>query len=103
MPSLRNIIHSHEYGGTTLITEDDKHIIKETTNVTALRDHVAGLREANHQVGHRVGSQNHMRHLAEVPMSVYNQAMREQWDWKRWRQWLNDPDNAPLRVTKGRV
>ena len=103
MPSFKNIITNHEYGSSTLITEDDRHIIQETTNVGAVRDHVRQLQEENHQVGARVGSQNHMRHVAEVPMSVYNQSQREGWGKKEWKRWLNDPDNAPLRVTKGRV
>jgi hypothetical protein len=38
-----------------------------------------------------------------VPLFVYEQSEREQWDQKRWAQWLNDPDNAAFRVWRGRV
>jgi hypothetical protein len=43
------------------------------------------------------------RHLARVPMTVYEQSIVEHWDENRWKQWLNDPDNALLRVWQGRV
>lgn len=36
-----------------------------------------------------------------VPMTVYEQSVLEQWDDKRWNQWLNDPDNAVFRVWQG--
>lgn len=38
-----------------------------------------------------------------VPLTVAEQAIREQWDDKRWAQWLDDPDNAAFRVWQGRV
>ena len=61
-------------------------------------------REANTQIGthNRIG-QNHMRPIAEVPMMVYNQSIREKWGKKRWKQWLNDPDNKMFRITDGRA
>jgi hypothetical protein len=41
--------------------------------------------------------------LARAPMTVYEQSIREGWDEDDWTRWLNDPDNAPFRVWKGRV
>ena len=38
-----------------------------------------------------------------VPMTVAEQAIREQWDDNDWKKWLNDPDNAAFRVWPGRV
>jgi hypothetical protein len=38
-----------------------------------------------------------------VPLFVWEESERCQWDEKRWAQWLNDPDNAAFRVWKGRV
>ena len=38
-----------------------------------------------------------------VPITVAEQAMREDWDEKDWAKWLNDPDNAAFRVWRGRV
>jgi hypothetical protein len=50
---------------------------------------------------HKDGSVN--KHLATVPISVYEQSVHEQWDEADWKKWLNDPDNACFRVWKGRV
>jgi len=46
-----------------------------------------------------------LRNMAKIPLTVVEQAMREGWihDKAKWRAWLNDPDNARLRVTGGRV
>jgi len=38
-----------------------------------------------------------------VPLTVAEQAMREQWDDKAWARWLDDPDNAVFRIWQGRV
>jgi len=38
-----------------------------------------------------------------VPIAVAEQALREDWDQNDWKRWLNDPDNAALRVWPGRV
>ncbi len=43
------------------------------------------------------------RHLARIPMTVYEQSVLEQWDDAKWRSWLNDPDNSAFRVYRGRV
>lgn len=44
-----------------------------------------------------------MRPIAEVPMAVYQQSLIEEWGPKEWRQWANDPANAPFRLTEGRM
>lgn len=38
-----------------------------------------------------------------VPLFVWEQSEREQWDEADWAKWLNDPDNAAFRVWPGRV
>lgn len=38
-----------------------------------------------------------------VPMTVAEQALREDWDDNDWKKWLNDPDNAAFRIWPGRV
>src|SRR5688572_26862170 len=38
-----------------------------------------------------------------VPMTVVEQSIREQWDDNDWKKWLNDPDNAAFRIWPGRV
>lgn len=43
------------------------------------------------------------RHVARVPMTVYEQSLLEQWDEDDWKRWLNDPQNADFRVWQGRV
>ena len=46
-----------------------------------------------------------MRHIAEVPMVVYQKAVREGWDRDRaaWKKWLNNPDNNVFRTWQGKV
>jgi hypothetical protein len=38
-----------------------------------------------------------------VPVTVAEQAIREQWDDSDWKKWLNDPANAAFRIWPGRV
>ncbi len=41
-----------------------------------------------------------MRHIGEIPMVIYNQAVREGWadDPAAWRRWIKNPDNAMFKV-----
>lgn len=38
-----------------------------------------------------------------VPLTVWEQSVREGWDERKWAQWLDDPDNAAFRIWPGRV
>jgi hypothetical protein len=49
------------------------------------------------------GDQNHWRYCAKVPMDVYERSIHENWDDDDWKKWLNDPQNEPFRVWKGKV
>jgi hypothetical protein len=45
-------------------------------------------------------SKNVFRHVARVPLSIWDQACREGWsdDNKAWARWLRDPDNRAFLV-----
>lgn len=45
------------------------------------------------------------RHVAKIPATVFDKAMREGWlhDEQAWKKWLNDPDNRKFRTWGGRV
>ena len=86
----------------TLVSGDlhDDLVVHTEQDVGAILDHVHELRE------HTTHNPNGlMRHAAKVPVTVYEQAVREGWvnDQDAWRAWLNDPDNKAFRVWKGRV
>lgn len=44
-----------------------------------------------------------MKLVARVPVTIYEQSIREEWDDAQWAKWLNDPDNAAFRVWPGRL
>ena len=79
------------------ITQDDKNIYHTQQNVQPVIDQV------------KVFSDNTpgktFRHAAEIPMVVWNKALREGWhsDKVAWKKWLNDPDNKAFRVWKGKI
>ena len=84
--------YKHEFA-----TEDDKVIYHTTQNVAPVIEHCKALSEM------RPGKD--FRHVAEVPMVVYQKACREGWakDTKKWREWLNHSDNKVFRTWKGRI
>lgn len=43
------------------------------------------------------------KHVARVPLTIYEQSIRENWTEEQWKRWLNDGDNAMFRVWKGKV
>ena len=84
----------------TMIWEDDApetvHVHTEVDMTQALKNN-AVMREL-----HPERSTNKLLARA-VPMTVAEQALREDWDDNDWKRWLNDPDNAAFRVWPGRV
>lgn len=70
---------------------------QETTQV-----YPDGFADANRALGE--DQKGDMKLIARgVPVHVYEQSVREEWDEKRWARWLNDPDNRAFRVWPGRV
>jgi len=86
------INYSHEFA-----TEDEKVVYHTKQNVAPVIQHCKTLAE------HKPGKD--FRHVAEVPMVIYQKALREGWaqDNKKWKQWLNNPDNKLFRTWGGKV
>jgi hypothetical protein len=72
--------------------------VETLEDVEPLLDSVKVLRDDHRQGGD-------WKHVARLPVTVIEQAMREGWmhDDARWKQFFNDPDNKHLRVWEGRV
>ena len=79
------------------VTQDDKFIYNSYQNVQPVIEHAKVLSEQT--------PGKEMRHIAEIPMVIYQKAVREGWaeDKKKFKEWLNDPDNKMFRSWKGRV
>ena len=77
---------------------DDTFHIETVEDVAPILESVKTLRE-----DHRARSD--MKHVARVPVTVVEKAMREGWfhDDANWNQWLNDPQNKDFRVWEGTV
>lgn len=93
------------YGATTRIfhwneAAPDQFVIESQENITAVLEKVQRERE-----NREAAPLHDMKHVAEVPMSVVERAMREGWfnDPAAWKKFLNDPDNSSLRVERGHV
>jgi hypothetical protein len=99
MSTKRTIIDRHSGIKSEFITEDDKSIYHTEQNVQPVIDHVKKLNDNIDKPG------KDLRHVAEVPMVVYQKAMREGWhnDPKEWKKWLNNPDNKLFRTWQGKV
>jgi hypothetical protein len=84
----------------TMIWEDDQ---PETLHVYTEQD-MTEIIEENKVMRELHPKKSHHRVLARgVPITVAEQALREQWDEKDWAKWLNNPENAAFRVWPGRV
>lgn len=91
-----------QYGSVVKVlhTQRDDHEfhIETLEDVEPIIEEAKALRE-NHK------TRSDMKHVARVPSSVAEKAMREGWfhDQKAWDKWLNDPQNRDFRVWEGRV
>ena len=79
--------------------QDPYKFTQQTTQVLPER-----LAEQNRALGELTSLQSPVRVLARgVPLVVYEQSVREQWDEARWTRWLEDPDNAMFRVSREKL
>lgn len=78
-------------------TEDDKNFYQTQQNVQPTIEYVKNLSHL------KPGKE--MRHVAEIPMVIYQKMVREGSinDKKALKKWLNDPDNKMFRTWKGKV
>ena len=79
--------------------EKARNIYHTKQNVAPVIDHVKKLKDNITTPG------KDFRHVAEVPMVIYQKALREGWhnDPKAWKRWLNDSDNKVFRTWEGKV
>ena len=62
------------------------------------------LAAQNRALDEAQGKGRGVRYIARgVPIAVYEESVRCQWDEKRWTRWLEDPDNAAFRVSRERL
>lgn len=77
---------------------DADFAIETIMDVEPMLDEVKALRDLQ-------APRSDMKHVARVPVTVVERAMREGWfhDQKAWDRFLNDPDNRDFRVWEGRL
>ena len=80
------------------ITEGDKIIYHTTQDLNPVIEHCKSIAE-------NVNPGKDIRHVAEVPLVVYQKACREGWanDMKQWKKWLNHSDNKVFRTWEGKL
>jgi len=94
----RRTIIDHKTGFTNeFATEDNKVVYHTTQDIAPVIEHCKALSE------NKPGKD--LRHVAEVPLVVYQKACREGWanDMKQWRKWLNHSDNKVFRTWQGKL
>ena len=85
-------------GSLTSVSTQDTEEIKDIVNANQREKREGGRNQyqGDTQFSHKVAS---------IPMIVVEQMMRDGvWnDQERMREWLNNPENAPFRTTKGKL
>jgi hypothetical protein len=89
--SVIRVIHAPRY-------EDQDTILQTVEDCEPIVESAKALREAH-------ASRGDMKHVARVPLTVVEQAMRDGSfnDPEFWRKWCNNPENRDFRVWQGRV
>ena len=103
MPKKTTVTDNKKDFKSALVTQDlDRNTntayhVHTVQNIEPVLKHVKMLEE------NKPGKD--FRHGAEVPIIIYNKAVREGWvnDPKAWKKWLNNPDNKLFRTWKGKV
>lgn len=77
---------------------DGDFAIETVEDVEPLLDYVKARRDVQNPKAN-------MRHVAEIPVTIYEKAFREGWlhDQAAWNRFLNDADNKAFRIWEGRL
>jgi hypothetical protein len=99
----QKVIYDHTGTVARVLHQEDQEFdgtfhIETVEDLEPILDSVKVLRDDHKERGD-------LKHVARIPVTVVEQAMREGWyhDDAKWRQWLNDPQNKDFRVWEGRV
>jgi hypothetical protein len=80
-----------------LVVEGDKFVLNTKQDIAPVIEHAKFLKS-------KPPGKN-FRHVAEIPLVIYHQAVREGWseDQNAWKRFLNNPDNKLFRSWEGKV
>ena len=95
----KRTVIDHKTGFTNeFITEGGKDIFHTTQDVSPVIEHGKNIAE-------NVKPGKDLRHVAEVPLVVYQKACREGWanDMNAWKRWLNNSENKVFRTWQGKL
>ena len=95
----KRTVIDHKTGVTNeFITEGGKDIFHTTQDVSPVIEHCKNIAE-------NVKPGKDLRHVAEVPLVVYQRACREGWanDMNAWKRWLNNSENKVFRTWQGKL
>ena len=95
----KRTVIDHKTGFTNeFITEGGKDIFHTTQDVSPVIEHCKNIAE-------NVKPGKDLRHVAEVPLVVYQRACREGWanDMNAWKRCLNNSDNKVFRTWQGKL
>jgi hypothetical protein len=97
MSKVKTVIANKENLRTELVTEDETIKAITTQDITKTLKYVKDLGEYS--------PGNDLRHVAEVPIVIYEKAVLEGWanDMSAWKKWLNSPENKPFRTWQGKI
>jgi len=78
------------------VEQETKHIIKKAKDL-----------DIDYKPYNLVGTQKHMRQVAEIPANLYFELTQKLGEPKKnkkaWARWLNDPDNKYFRTGGGNI
>ena len=96
--AIQNQIIENADGSLTSVSSQNNQIIKDIVDIN-------NKDKFNTRHDKYKGDSQFSHRVARIPLILVEQMMREGiWgDQERMRVWLNDPENAPFRTTKGKV
>ena len=97
----KTTVINHKQGfKTSFSTEDNKSIVHSVQDVSKTIEYAKHIGE-----NITLSKSKDMRHIAEVPMVIYEKAMLEGWanDKEKWKRWLDASENKCFRTWQGKV
>ena len=99
--ALQNKLIENADGSLTSVSTQTDKVLRQIAHENAL------LKMGNTSQGKASykGDSQFSHRVARIPMVMVEQMMREGiWgNQERMKEWLNDPENAPFRTTKGKL
>jgi hypothetical protein len=99
----RKTVYRDAYGVRRTLITDDEHPFRAVVQTEQLLDEILAGIKRDRELLAANDNRSPNRHLARIPVEIFERMILEGWGPDDEARWLNSPEAAEFRIWRGRV